>query len=284
MDTLVIGAGIIGVTIAKALRARLGQEVAIYDDDDSQAGTKASGGSVKPSHLTGLSSDDEKPVLALLDELYGLHKENFVIRPSGGLLKADVYQINMDLVREEPRIPARAVKLSKTKSGKPAVIFEDGSFASADTVIVAAGMGCATLIPSMAKDLFAKKGVSFIFDGEVEQAFVQAWAPYKQITVHNTTYYGQSMVWGSDGTALKPDNWDEGRTNSCLERVMHAAELDGGPAYINTGLRPFHTDKKAKPCYMAEVSPGVIVVTGAGKFGNIAAGWAANQLTQDGNN
>src|SRR3989304_2407377 len=97
-EAVVVGGGIMGATIAKALREVSGRSVKLIDGNFPLSGTRASGGSVKPSPLTGLDAEQLRPALDMLDRLYGLKKEEFVLRPSGGLLKADVFQIEMDKV------------------------------------------------------------------------------------------------------------------------------------------------------------------------------------------
>ena len=279
-DIVVVGAGIMGATIAQAFRVLQEREVMLIDGQHPLSGTKASGGSVKPSHLTGLDKDSEKLSLDMLDSLWGLEKETFVVRPSGGFLKADVYQIDMDKVFGVEQVLGEVTKIGR-KGGVPCVVAElDGRMevVRCNLLIVAAGMGCSKLIPKMGLDLYAKQGVSFIFPGKLEQAFVQAWAPYKQITVHNFSHNGEMTIWGSDGSALKPDNWSSERTLECRNRIMKAAKLKQ-PLETVLGLRPFHKSN-SKPCYMEELSEGMWVVTGAGKFGGIAAGWASHKLLE----
>jgi hypothetical protein len=252
----------------------------LIDGQHPMSGTKASGGSVKPSHLTGLDKDDEHISLDMLNTLWGLEKETFVIRPSGGLLKADVYQINMDTVYGTEQVLGEVTKIGY-KDGAPCAVVEldgDKKLVRCNLLVIAAGMGTTKLIPKMDGELYAKQGVSFKFDGKLKQAFVQAWAPYKQITVHSIISHGKTMIWGSDGSALKPDNWTSDRTVECRTRIMKAANLKD-PAETVLGLRPFHTSN-SKPCYLAEVSDDIWVVTGAGKFGGIAAGWASSKLLE----
>lgn len=278
-DVIVIGAGIVGATIAEAFRRIQHREVLVIDDGDPMAGTWPSGGSVKPSPLTGLSDEQLKPTLAMLDCLWGLSKERFEIRPSGGFLKADVYHIPMDDVYGIATTYGHVKAI--TPAGQVEWVHEEDEMITnqAKLVIVAAGMGCANLFPELFPKgtLTAKQGVSFHFLGEVKQPFVQAWAPYKQITVHNIIVDGITRTWAADGSALKPESWTEGRSEECLNRIKGAMKRTDDPIEVRTGLRSFHSSK-AKPLYLKEIQPGIWIAAGAGKFGCISAGWAANEL------
>ena len=280
IDMIVVGGGIMGITIADWLTQKLDMDVRVFDYGDPMAGTPPSGGSVKPSKLTGLDDEQLKPALKVLDGVYGLTKETFTIRPSGGLLKADVYQIPVELVVNAVKYP---YKVTSIVQGTPHIVVYEGKHGEKMTVkcrrvVVAAGMGCAFLLPSVfgKGELSAKRGVSFRFEGNIDKPFVQAWAPYKQITVHNIEQDGEFQIWGSDGSALKPESWTDQRTAECLGRVQNALGAKHKVLKTITGYRSFHG--KSKPCFLKELAPGFWVATGAGKFGCIAAGWAAEQI------
>ena len=274
-DVIVVGAGIMGATIAEALRVVQGRDVIIIDREDPFAGSTCSGGLIKPSKFTGLGDDQMDPVLDLLGALWGgLKEQTFTIRPSGGLFKANIWRLNMRKVFDLPYVYGKVTQVLKDE---PAVILNDDNIMRCEMLVIAAGMGCAELLPDVFPPgvLTAKQGASFLFRGSVKgDPFVKAWAPYKQITVHD---FDDETIWASDGSALKPDNWTDDRTESCIQRCMEAMGTDERPAHIAVGHRPFHKSK-AKPCYLEEVADDVWVATGAGKFGSISAGWAANQL------
>jgi hypothetical protein len=289
-DVVVVGAGIMGATIGEAFRKKVGLKVQIIDDHDPLSGSRPSGGCVKPSKLTGLGNDDFEEAMALMAELYGAEDVRFAIKPSGGFVKVNTRQLDMEKVFGVKHVHAKVHKILDDPEDLPAVVYDlpGGTVISeANMLVVAAGMGCAKMFPEVFPDntLTAKQGVSFQFEGEVDEPYVETWAPYKQVTVHNVqTAGGTTRIWASDGSALIPKNWTDERTFQCLERVTKSLRKAGydvdEPVAIHTGLRPFHK-AKPKPCFLEEVSPDIWVATGAGKFGCISAGWAAVQLLKD---
>lgn len=276
-DVIVVGAGIMGATIGQAYRNQ-GRKVLIVDDSRPMAGTSPSGGAIKPSKLTGLNSEDEEAAIQTLRELYGLEEIQFEIKPTGGFVKVSTYQLNMDKVFDVETEGDIAQCLEKG----PAVKFQDMGVVQAKLVVVATGIWASELLPEVFDGkMEGKTGVSFLFEGRIKQPFVKPWAPYKQITIHNYRLDGRNYIWASDGSALKSENWTEERTNQCKERCMSALGITKEPVEVTLGIRPFHKDKP-KPCFLKEVRPNVWAATGAGKFGCISAGWAANQMLRVG--
>ena len=283
-DVVVIGGGIMGSTIASFLRCG-GREVVLFDDGRPESGSRASGGLIKPSKFTGLSNEANTEVLRVMGNLFGVTPEPFVIRPSFDLLKMDIHRVDMDRLFAEPRVHARvtAVRPARGAGSMHAVEFKHGvdeGTAQCNFIVLAAGYWCGELFPSAfpGGSLTAQKGVSFRFSGRIKQSFVQAWAPYKQITVHNTLRNGRPEVWTGDGTALKPGNWTQTREAECLARVRGAMKIAAvQPVLTTTGLRPFH-ESGDKPCYLREIRRDIWAATGAGKFGCISAAWAASRL------
>ena len=281
-DVIVVGAGIMGATIGEAFRQIQQRDVLILDDRRPMAGTPPSGGSVTPSKLTGLGDDLVKPVLVTLERLWGLRKENFVVKPSMGLLKYDVYQTDVNLVRNVPQEQATVMAITKPGTFPQVRIATPTSVRTemCRLLVVCTGAFGAELLPEVYPDrtLTAKIGVSFRFAGRISQAFAEVWAPYKKIFVHPISIGNDKWeTWGCDGSALIAENWTDERTEECKRRVMKAMGAKVGPHTINKGLRPFHSSG-AKPCYLEEVDGRIWAATGAGKFGCISAGWAANQL------
>src|SRR5580765_1365903 len=272
-DVIIIGNGIMGASIAGVFRAQ-GRDTLVLDAHRPFSGTGPCGGSVKPSPLTGLSHEDEKPILDTLDSLFGLTMEKFLIHPSGGLLKTNVWQIGMDRVYNSPHEKVEDSWIH-SREGFPVVGYSQGGETRKEgcrLLVVAAGMGTSLLVPAV--HLTAKHGVSFRFAGQVDHPFVQAWAPYKQITVHNI---GPSEIWAADGSALKPENWTDERTVQCKIRVQGAMGTTQEPISIREGHRSFDSSG-AKPCLVQQIESRIWVAVGAGKFGCLAAGWAANQM------
>jgi hypothetical protein len=276
-DAIVIGNGVVGASIAGMFRLQ-GRDTLVLDSHRPLSGTGPCGGSVKPSPLTGLPKDEEKPMLDTLDTLFGLTKETFQIHPSGDILKRDVWRIGMDRVYGSPHEEVDDSWI-RERTGFPTVHYIKHGIEIMETcrlLVVAAGMGTMRLIPEI--QLTAKHGVSFRFSGQVEHPFVQTWAPYKQVTVHNIT---PTEIWAADGSALKPENWTDERTIQSKLRIQAAMGRTDGPTQIREGLRSFDLSGR-KPCLLAQVNERIWVAVGAGKFGCIAAGWAANEMSHIG--
>jgi glycine/D-amino acid oxidase-like deaminating enzyme len=280
-EVIVIGAGVVGATVAEAFRKR-GMEVWVLDDDDPEGGSRPCGGLIKPSPLMGLPDVDIRESLDILESCFGLTKEVMTIRPSGNLIKAGIFGVMMDHV----------FKIEKTvghvwgyETAPNKVFFTPlGEVKSVEIkckiLVIAAGVRTKKLVPEafVKDDLIAKRGFSFHFAGQVQEPFVKFWAPYKQITVHNTVYHGEEIVWAGDGSALTLPSWYEGRIKEAYKRVTD--EMEPGHEYIRTlrGLRSFVRNKKYKPCFLKEIDPHCWIATGSGKFGLISGGYSAKEI------
>lgn len=277
LDVAIIGNGVMGKTIAASLRQK-GRDVEIFDSHDPFAGTNPSGGSIKPSVFTGLDTQAYTKSLEALDLAFGLEEMRMAVRPSGDFLKLDIRQVNLERLLES--VLRRTVILIEDRLTFPILKDVTGESYRCQLLVVAAGMGCSALFPEIfpgPDSLYAKQGVSFRFQGTIEQPFVQAWAPYKQITVHNVRHQGALEIWAGDGTAIIPKNWRADHKTKSLERVQGALNSSHAPRAVILGYRSFHVSK-AKPCFLEKPYPRIWVATGAGKFGGIAAGWAARKI------
>jgi hypothetical protein len=284
-DVVVIGGGLMGATITKALRQS--RDVLIVDDKRDLAGTPPSGGTIKPSPLTGLKKVEEYfPLLDLLGELYGgLYKEPFEIRPSGKLINIDIYQLKTFRVMGTPKRFATA--LSIDPKSKTVLIREKEKIHKlyANTIIVCTGGWIRELLPMIFPEgsVKIKIGICFKYQRHCEQAFVNTWAPYKQVTVHPFwESETNEITWASDGTAILAENWTRAREKKCLKRITNHLPKDFPPPFkIQKGYRPFLKKRiPGKPCFLEEVYDDIWATTGSGKFGCVAAGWAAIQLKE----
>jgi len=285
-DMVVVGGGIMGRSIARTMIGH-GWDVRTIDDADPLNGTLPCGGSVKPSPLTGIPPEEMKPILDRLEALYGLHKERFQIRPSMGMVKADVWQVSMKSVWAAPNVTRGTVCQVDWKPNYPLVWYHSPNGVlhrvTAGVAVVTAGARCDELFPDVFPPgtLYAKQGISFRFPGTVEQAWVEAWAPYKQVTIHNIDREDGAgwETWASDGTALLQEGWGPEREEACLTRIRKGLGTAEEPRLRLTGLRPFHR-LKPKPCFVQQLGSATTILTGAGKFGCISAGWAANHVAR----
>lgn len=278
-DIVIVGGGVMGITIAKAMQEIQGRDVEVIDDARPLSGSIPSGGCLKPSKLAGIPEGQETQIYDMLDRLFHFHVEKFIIRPSGNLLNVNVYLFDTSIIFDYPKTFGKVVSLF-TYKGCPGVEYLDRAGdrkrSVAKVVIVAASMGSLELFPKLAGILTAKIGVSFRFRGIVKQNFVQVWAPYKQITVHKFHDKEGDWIWGSDGSVLKPENWTDERTIECRDRIMAAAKLKNLPVKTLMGLRPYYAN--AKPCFVGEMNDKIWLATGSGKFGAASSGWAASEL------
>lgn len=274
-DVIVVGAGIIGATVALALR-RQGRGVLVLDDRREEAGTPPSGGHLRPSWFGGMKKRDYEPAMALLDAVWGLHEEAFALLPSG-LLSATVYRVDTDCVVSTQATSGTVIAVGELETNAPSVSWQTAQNGNVTErcrlLVIAAGMGCAALIPGL--DLTGKRGVSFRFRGVLPQPFVKPWAPYKQVVAHQQA---PQEIWVGDGSAILSANWTAERTAQCLSRCRKPLPAEAALRRTITGIRPYAPAGGKEPCLLQALGPHAWVATGAGKMGTIAAGWVACRL------
>jgi glycine/D-amino acid oxidase-like deaminating enzyme len=269
-DTIIVGSGIIGATLKRALEKR-GREVTIFDDRREMSGTVPSGGHLKPSWLSGMAKDQYEPAIEMLDETWDLKREQFIIKPS--FIKALVYRVDTDVVMKQPFTRATVLNIDRF-DGAPLVMTSIGHF-RCKLLIICAGVWCDELVDDM--DITPKQGVSFRFEGK-RQPFIKPWAPYKQIVAHQQ---GPNELWIGDGSAILPKNWDDARTESCLNRCRKTlTRKKTEPLKMLMGLRAYCKTGK-EPCLVNRLGPRAWVVTGAAKLGTVAAGWSAVKIIKE---
>lgn len=280
IDAVVVGAGIVGSTIAKALDVQ-GRQVMVLDDRRAMSGTRPSGGHLKPSWLGGMKRVEYEPAMELLDRAWGLIEEQFAVYPSG--ITTTVYRVDTDAVMDyrAEQVNARVQAVSQLHN-YPVVHLDNGEDVRCRLLVVAAGVWCAALLPEL--DIQRKQGVSFRLAGQVSKPFIRPWAPYKQVVAHQQ---GPDEIWVGDGTAILEKNWDGYRTEECLERCCTVLSKHGlltgtEPSRTIVGLRPY-CKTGSSPCLLQQLGPRSWVATGAGKLGTIAAGWAAKCILERSN-
>lgn len=277
IDAIVVGAGIIGATVAKSL-IRQGLTVKLIDDGRPNAGTPPSGGHLKPSWFGGMPKTEYEPAMELLNVCWGVKEERFTIRdPITGMRikRVSVFRVDTDLVTAMPRTVGRVTRIDCLDSKYPRVTW-DGQEERCRLLVVATGVWAAELVPEVTPT--PKQGVSFRLKGTIKEPTIIPWAPYKQIVAHQQN---EGEIWVGDGSAILPANWGSNRTAECRTRCVNAIlrGVDPGGESIS-GLRPYLDGlKKSDPCYLRKIGPNVWIATGAGKSGTIAAGWAARSIT-----
>lgn len=275
-DVVVIGAGIIGATVAEVLRKK-GRDVLLLSDEQPMMGTRPSGGHLKPSWFSGMKKEAYEPAMQLLDDIWGLSKEPFLVKHTG--LHTDVYRVNTDVVMKARKTLAKVRSILNWQT--PILTYErldtgEAGQLECKLLVIAAGVWSDYLLPKTYKvHTEWKQGVSFRVQGKLQEPFINPWAPYKQIVAHQQS---SNEIWIGDGTAIKSENWDDERTETCRQRCLNQLKNPGvTQAYL--GFRPYCEPMEAgDPCYFRWITKSVCVATGAGKSGTISAGWVARRI------
>lgn len=261
-DVIIVGGGLFGSIAAAALRDA-GMDVALIDDGRPRSGSRAAGCLMKPSWLTRMGRDNVDASFRLLDRLYGLR----TISLKAGPLSVNAEWINPDEVMSSPRIVGHIAKVASFPGGNR-VRFRDMEAMDARHVIVAAGVWTRDLIRGV--PVVGKAGASVRLKNLPEDNRISVWAPYKQLV----RFSHESFRWAGDGTAILSKNWNLERERACLDRIIAFA----GEGETRVGIRPFADTPD--PAALEEVAPGLWSLTGGGKNGTAAAGWAAAKLLE----
>lgn len=280
-DAIIVGCGIVGATVARALRTQGLRDVMVLDANRVGAGTPPSGGHLKPGWFGGMPKNQYMPAMDLLKEVWGLYEEQFNLWPVG--TSVTVYRVNTDQVVNEPRTIGNVTTLDALGS-YPVVQFVDAQGSSQENrcrlLVVATGVWAGELLPDVL--VTPKVGVSFRFPGRIEGGLIKPWAPYKQVVAHQQ---GPSEIWIGDGTAILRSNWTDERTRACQLRCVKALGRGTGPSSLPLrtliGTRPYCDHPRKEPCLLRRLGKRAWLATGAGKSGTIAAGWAAWRICNE---
>jgi hypothetical protein len=276
-DVIVVGGGVIGATVTKALRDIMGMNVLCLDDRRAGAGTPPSGGHVVPGWLRGMPDELSVPALATLDRVWGLITEEYVVSPG---TSRTVHRVDTDAVVSYPITNTTCRALYGIATVTPAASYGQQMLERCGLLLVCAGIWCDELIIGLT--MTGKRGVSYRVPGVLPHGpFIKPWAPYKQVVAHQHT---PNEVWVGDGTTILVKNWTavvESRSRDRCMAAMSAGVNRGGYRSI-TGVRPYCPPLvTGEPCYLAQIGPRCWIATGAGKCGTVAAGWVANRIMQE---
>lgn len=267
-DVVIVGGGLFGSIAARTLR-HAGMDVELIDDNRPRSGSRAAGCLMKPSWLSAMGRDNVTRSMKLLDGLYGLK----LVELNAGPVKVACDWINPDMILSEPR---RIGKVFKVGPGYASVLF-DGDHQlegiEARNVIVATGHW----VPELVKDtqVIGKVGMSVRLTAPPDDNRIQVWAPYKQLVRFRAP---GGFCWAGDGSAIITANWDRERWRQVRNRIVAFA----GDGELREGVRPYV--KTANPADLRRVlpeaphGPSLWTLTGGGKNGTAAAGWAASEL------
>lgn len=262
-DVVIVGAGLFGSIIAKALTIA-GRSVMVFDDTRPDAGSLPAACLMKPSWLTSLGKPVSDASLAILDRLYGLQTVQF----RAGPLRTKVFWVPPTAILNTASICASVLRLTKRDKGWW-VYLRAGEQVSARMVVVAAGVWSSLLVPEVQQKGLA--GIAFLWPGkQLDQPFIKVWAPYKQVVGFNRG----DGVWVGDGSAILRQNWTEDHAGRSEKRCELG--FDTKPKRL-FGIRPYHV---MKPCYLSQVKPNLWVATGGAKNGTLAAGWCAHEIVR----
>ena len=273
-DVIVVGAGIFGQVITKALRAQ-GRSVIMIDNQREEAGSKPAACIMKPSWFSSMGKDVYEPSLKLLDELYGVQDIKLNLRPmkvGGKIGSATVHWIPPMEILGEPFCEDKVTGVSPGH-----VHFMGGQTWSARLVVVAAGIWTEKLLPQYKQQ--GQKGMSLLWPKmKIEEPFVHPYAPYRQFVAFNRG----DGVWAGDGTAIKQENWTLDREYSIVSRAegyLIPLGFEPRDMQVLTGVRPY--SKSHKPCLVEQVNLGLWVASGGAKNGTVAAGYCAHRISTE---
>lgn len=262
-DVIIVGGGLFGSIAAATLRGA-GMDVMLIDDGRPRSGSRAAGCLMKPSWLSKMGRDNVDASFRLLDRLYGLR----TVPLRAGPLSISAEWINPDTILGSERVTARVAKVATFPGGSRVRLAPTLEAHDARHVIVACGAWTRELVTGA--PVVGKVGVSLRLDSPPEDSRIDPWAPYKQLV----RFSADGFHWAGDGTAIIDRNWTEERRRQSVERITRFA----GAGEVREGVRPYA--QTGDPAALEEVAPGLWSLTGGGKNGTAAAGWAASRLLE----
>lgn len=287
-DAIVVGAGLFGQIITKALRAQ-GRDVLLLDGKRRLAGSGPAACLMKPSWFSSLGKRVYDPSLRLLDDIYGIQELEFDLRPKV-LKQARIARIARCLVSwvDPSEILGPVAHYAQVESVGPGWVQTPAARLEAKLVIVAAGIWTERLLPQYPQ--VGQRGIAFLWTGLcLARPFIQPWAPYRQLVAFNRG----DGIWVGDGISIKMENWTDERERQSLERCREALDIatmrkghkpkgEGlfhrAVPIVLHGIRPYA--KGHSPCLIEEVSPGLWVASGGAKNGTLAAGYCAHVIRE----
>lgn len=264
-DVIVVGGGLFGSIAAANLRSS-GMSVLVIDDGRPRSGSRAAGCLMKPSWLSKMGKENVDKSFAVLDRLYGLKTVDLWAGP----VKVAAQWINPDKVMGNllDDLDRKVGKVSEVGSGYVKLV-EPGQFTiRAKHIIVACGVWNKELLPFT--EVVGKVGVSVRLDAPPADNRIDPWAPYKQLV----RFAAEGFAWAGDGTAILDANWNYARHITSVKRITDWA----GGGEVREGIRPYVNTPD--PAALKQEAFGLWSLTGGGKNGTAAAGWAAAQLVE----
>jgi hypothetical protein len=275
-DAVVIGAGIFGSVITKALRKK-NMSVLTLDCKYANSGSAPAACLMRPSWASSMSKENYAAAIAQLDDLVGVQDIVFQLPLAGGLKgSATVQWCDPKLLL----LPEEEVTFGLVKrvgaggrlSWETQYTNDEGLFIVASKlVIVAAGIWSQIL--NSEATVTGQAGVAWLWPkAKIEEPFIKVWAPYKQLVAFNR---GDGL-WVGDGTSVK--NWQDKYRIASLARCRAVVSATEEPRVL-FGYRPY-VQWLDTPCMFKQTQRGLWVATGGAKNGTLAAGWCADQISR----
>jgi glycine/D-amino acid oxidase-like deaminating enzyme len=276
VEAVVIGAGIFGSLIARAL-IKAGCQPLVIDAKREGAGSPPAACLMRPSWFSGVGKGVYEPALRKLDELVGLREISFKTALGHATVHwCDPKQVLLTPEQVTLGTVQRVVSVPGTDRWRVDWKYGEDFAVTTKRVIVAAGIWTPTLLPGI--EVTPQTGVAWLWpDSSIDDPFIWVWAPYKQIVAFNR---GDGL-WIGDGTSVR--HWHAGYSVKSMERtgnslVSHSVSYGNRKPIPLIGHRPYV--KEAKPCLFKELKKGLWVATGGAKNGTLAAGWCADQIVR----
>jgi glycine/D-amino acid oxidase-like deaminating enzyme len=280
MNAIVVGAGLFGQLIARGLRAA-GHEVLVLDSRQPLAGSPPAACLINPAWVSTLGPGVLETGLGFLNQHFTPHTRELIqFGARQAKVTAHWYDPVQLLAGPVHEYNATALVTGGNRRwgvqgewiGDP-VLKDD--VLGADLVVVAAGYWSQALVPWVDLGLSGKIGAAWLYPTVNQPGFIIPWAPYKQIVGFDRG----DGYWVSDGTAIKPSNYTDGRREESFGRCKLGMGRTGEdlPVKELVGIRPY---TKELPCFCREVSPGLWVATGARKNGTLLGAWCADRIVK----
>lgn len=262
-SVIIVGAGLFGSIAAKVARAH-GHDVTVIDDGRPNAGSDAAACLLKPSWASKLGRV-WKEGMDVLNREYEV--KTLAFRSGIGI------SINLQWVDPKTVLMPedRSETVTKVEDGVVETNF-GGRYEG--IVLIATGVWANHLIPDL-ESIASKVGAAIIYNYEIEEPRIWAYAPYKQAIAF---VRDRGMTWFGDGTAILLKNWDESRITRTVLRGCHLELNQERVKRYIVGQRPF---TRSPYGIFKQVSPKTWVVTGGGKNGTILGAYYAQRFVEE---
>lgn len=275
-DFVVVGTGLFGSIISRALSAA-GANVIAVGDDRPLSGSKPAACLMKPGWASSMSYKEYEQAIELLESLYGRVTE-LKLRARPLAKQIPVSWLNPRKILSWKDLPEPHVARVESICERTVFCSDGLELEARIAVILCTGAWAEELVPELKGTVVPKGGWAFTWSGQIADPFLQVWAPYRQLIGFNR---GPDEIWCGDGTALIKSSFQScGTMAKSMQRCITALGSEVSPANgpkILAGYRPYFKGPKA-PALIHKANPGLYVATGGGKNGTLGAAWAARQL------